>query len=75
MSNVEKTKNIRGRVKSGNEGKTPIPGAVAKPIPKDLPYGRINRPQKAIPRKNEPPQTAQSRMGLHIGGRVTRGKH
>lgn len=63
---------VHGRVKSGGVGKTPIAGA---PQMKELNM-KGNRVTKApaLPRKNDPKSTAQGRMGLHIGARVTRGK-
>lgn len=63
---------VHGRVKSGGVGKTPIAGA---PQSKEanMKGTRVTK-SPGLPRKNDPEKTAQSRMGLHIGARVTRGK-
>lgn len=58
------------RVKSAHEGETPIAGAPQK---RDVHMPKATRAAKApaFPRKNDPKQTAQSRMGLKVGTRVT----
>lgn len=66
---MDKMDNIKGRVKNaGQGGNTPVPGAVKSNV--DM---KATRQKKApeLPRKNDPKATAQSRMGLAMGTRVT----
>ena len=65
---------VKGRVSNAGEGgKTPIAGAPQHKAP-SMKRTRMPKRTSEMPRKNDPPHTAMERMGLHIGGRVTRGK-
>ncbi len=58
------------RVKSAGEGETKIAGSPQKA---NADMHKVTRAKKspAFPRKNDPPQTSQSRLGLNVGTRVT----
>ena len=58
------------RIKSAHKGETPIAGA---PQPRDAHMAKATRVSMSpgLPRKNDPPEKAQSRMGLNVGTRVT----
>lgn len=65
--------NIKGRVKNAHQGQTPIKGKLPAAGKIDLKSTRVKK-GPGFPRVGERPKTAQSRMGLNIGARVTRGK-
>lgn len=62
---------VQGRVKNaGQGGNTPIPGSVKQGGAPDISGTRVKK-GPGLPRKNDAPATAQSRMGLSMGSRVT----
>jgi hypothetical protein len=71
---VSKDKLTKTRVTSAGEPPTPIAGAPQSKKGVTVMTGNRVSKGPALSRKNDPPQTAQARMGLHIGARVTRGK-
>lgn len=58
------------RVTSAGQRSTPIAGAPQKGRAMTQ-ETRVSPSKSQIPRRNEPPRTAQARMGLNIGTRVT----
>ena len=67
---MAKDKKVGPRVKSGGEPATPIMGSPQHVADKMASKTRVSK-GPGLPRKNDPPHKAESRMGLKIGTRVT----